>query len=210
MALSPYHAHPFAFHQPIHARQARLRPPTSCSQYAVSMEKVCILDGSNYNVIDLFISAEGNAPFQTSNMVDGETIGILKVVVGSTPGDEPSKNSQRIIGFAVAPDKVRETSSIKMKTRQGEDVYLSLDSIANVPRDISDEDAIATAVAALSGVHCAFFDPVREEDYVLKKVGGSEEDFILLDSDETTLLMKQPKKKIVVLGGGDYASFVSE
>ena len=70
---------------------------------------------------------------------------------------------------------------------------------------MSDEDSISTCVAALSGVHCSYFDPDRKEDKVVKGVGGSEDDFLLPDDHSSGI-----EKKVVVIGGGDYASFIAE
>ena len=70
---------------------------------------------------------------------------------------------------------------------------------------VSDEDAISTSFVALTGVHCAYHDPIREDEKIVQGIGGSEDSFIL-DSKES----EKDEKKCVVLGGGDYAIFVSE
>lgn len=211
MVIIPYHVYSFAFDpQSIRTRTlGEIPQPRKISQLGISTtEQICILDGSNYNTLDLFLSAEGNSPLQTdNNAIGGETIGILKVVVGYPENSKSPK--QRMVGFAVDPVVgLRDNVSVKIKDKNGQDIFLSSDSIANVPNGISDEDAIATSIAALAGVHCAYFDPVREDDHILKKIGGSNEEFMLGEFDEKSV--SRPEKKIVVLGGGDYASFVSE
>lgn len=212
IVLLPHFAYSFTPHdyQAIRTRTAGEIRPNKTSQFAISTtEQICILDGSHYNSLDLFLSAEGNAPILTdNNAIDGESIGILRVVVGC-PDDNNNKSPRnRVVGFAVDPTVLGDDYAMKIKDSQGKDIYLLPDSIANVPRGISDEDAIATSIAALTGVHCAYFDPLREDDRILKKIGGSDEEFMLEDLDEKS--GSSLEKKIVVLGGGEYASFVSD
>jgi len=171
--------------------------------HAISKEQIGVLDGSNFNALDLFSIAEGNASVK-GNSFDGEKIGIVKLVVGTL--DENPKD--RIVGIVADPDEVMmHVETVSIRSSSGDKVLLYKDSVAKVPKNVSDEDAMSTSFVALTGVHCAYHDPIREDDKIVKGIGGSEDDFILnLDSKDGAKV----EKKCVVLGGGDYASFVSE
>ena len=192
---------------------------TSTTQlHSISKQQIGALDGSNYNALELFLAAEG---VTFNNNKNAEKLGRCNVVVGSL--DENPKD--RIVGIAAASASssstdgdaaaATHTQTVPITNADGSKMHLYKDSIAKVPNSVSDEDAISTCIAALTGVHCAYFDPDREEDKVVKGVGGSDDDFILpldLGNDHGDGDGSSDKvgKKVVVLGGGDYASFIAE
>ncbi|GFH51760.1 hypothetical protein CTEN210_08236 [Chaetoceros tenuissimus] len=164
---------------------------------AVSRELVGMIDGSNYNALELFTAAEGNSVLKDVS-VKGEKIGIIKIVAGST--DENPK--ERIVGVAVDPDSTN-VETVRISSKNG-GIHLQKDSVAVVPRRISDEDAMSTLFASLTGVHCAFHDPIRNDGRVVEGVGGSNDDF-MVSSD-----MDTEGKKVVILGGGEYSCFITD
>ena len=74
-------------------------------------------------------------------------------------------------------------SYVKME----ENVYIRKDSMVTIPDNISNEDAISTAVAALSGVRCSM--PM---------------------SMSSMSMESSSSLKAVVLGGGDYACYLAK
>ena len=76
-------------------------------------------------------------------------------------------------------------SYIKME----ENIYIRKDSMVTIPENISNEDAISTAVAALSGVRCSM--PMSMASMSMSMESSS-------------------SLKAVVLGGGDYACYLAK
>lgn len=201
-------AYPLALPARIPALQTSRYAHSSTYLNAVTKEQVGILDGSNYNAVELFTAAESGASQKGTKTTSGKNdpIGVVRVVVGTL---DVANSQDRVVGIAVSQDIAIGIPTIPMNHRDGNVRHLHRDSICKVPKSISDDDAISTCVAALSGVHCAYFDPVSEDDKIVKGVGGSDDDFILPLVDESVEEVEHDKK-VVVLGGGDYASFIAE
>jgi hypothetical protein len=161
-----------------------------------------VIDGSNFNTIELFSAAEGNTSAKRGTNFNGEKIGIIKLIVGTL--DENPKD--RIIGIVANPDEITENETVSIGSAGGNEMFLYKDSIASVPRTVSDGDAISTSFAALTGVHCAYHDPIRKDDNVVEGIGGSEDTFISKDVNVSDKI----EQKVVVLGGGEYAIFMAE
>lgn len=175
---------------------------TSTKLNSITNEQIGVLDGSSYNALDLFVQVEGRSSSKSHSK--GEQFGVIKVVTG-TLDQNPT---DRIIGIVAeeVENPNEHTSTIPIQNKNGGIVYLFKDSIAKIPKSVSDQDAMSTCIAALSGVHCACFDPDREADKVVKGIGGSADDFVL---PKESVNGKGIGKKVVVLGGSDYASFIS-
>ena len=66
-----------------------------------------------------------------------------------------NQNQERIIAVVVADTDVdTDVDTDTDSYTEIDDVCVYTDSIATIPKDVSDEDAISTASAALCGVHC--------------------------------------------------------
>ena len=163
----------------------------------MSKEIVGVIDGSNYNALELFTAAEGNSILRDVS-VNGEKIGIIKMVAGST--DENPK--ERIVGVAVDPDSTN-VETIRISSKSG-DIHLQKDSVAVIPGRVSDEAVMWTLFASLTGVHCSYHDPIRNDGKILEGVGGSNDDF-MVSSD-----MDAEGKKVVLLGGGELSCFIAD
>lgn len=167
--------------------------------YGITKSKTAVLDGSSFNALDLFLFAEGTSTKANSGLysspLDGRH-GYCHVITAKMA------NNERVVGIKV--EKEQEANSLeKVTIDDGVEIYK--DSMATIPKSISDDDAISTCVASLAGIHCALHNPISPEDKVVKNVGGSSFDFV---SDEDAL--DSGKRKAVVVGGSDYASFLSE
>jgi hypothetical protein len=128
--------------------------------------------------------AEEEEDNNTFYKVSSKRAGYVTFVTGTIKGEE---KGERVIGIQVDPDSVTDEDFL---VEIDEDIYVKKDSLAVIPKGISDEDAIYTASAALSGVYCSL--PVDD------LIGGG--------SSSTS----NEKKKAVVLGGGDYACFAAK
>lgn len=170
---------------------------------AISKEQIGVIDGSNFNTLDLFSAAEGNSSAK-GNSFDGEKIGIVKLIVGTLNDENPK---DRIIGIVANPDEVMDDETVSIRSGGANDMLLYKDSIASVPITVSDEDAISTSFAALTGVHCAYHDPIRKDDNVVTGIGGGEDSFKLSKNDK---VHEKVKRKVIVLGGGEYAIFMTD
>ena len=177
-------AYPLSLPSKIPALQTYQYAHSSTHLNAVSKEQVGILDGSNFNALELFTAAESGASQKGTKATAGKNdpIGVVRVVVGTL---DVANSQDRVVGIAVSEDIANGVPTIPMNHRDGNVRHLHRDSICKVPKPISDDDAISTCVAALSGVHCAYFDPVSEDDKIVKGVGGSDDDFILPLVDES-------------------------
>lgn len=94
----------------------------------------------------------------------------------------------RIIGVE-APSSTDSASNGDVSSQRivsiGNDLQLYRDSIATLPKKLSDADAISTAATSLLGVHCSNLPLTAEDD-------------------------AKRRKKVVIVGGGDYAQFLAK
>ena len=163
---------------------------------SVTKSQIAVLDGSSFNALDLFLAVEGKS---STNGRSNAKHGYCSFVTA-----EVSKN-ERIIGIHVQTENRAELDNLETITiDDGVEVYK--DSSAIIPNSISDEDAISTAIAAITGIHCAIYNPTPINDKIVQNVGGSSENFV----SSVTKSNNIDNKKAVVVGGGDYASFVAE
>ena len=165
----------------------------------ITKSKVAVLDGSSFNALDAFLTAEGVTKSDVSNRnpsLNRHRHGFCSVITAKLT------NNERIVGIRVEPDNKSDFLE-KVIIEDGVEVYK--DSLATIPKSISDDDAISTFVASLAGIHCSYYDPVSPEGTIVKNIGGSAENFV--SAEEST---NDAKRKAVVVGGGDYACFVAE
>lgn len=160
---------------------------------SVTKSQTAILDGSSFNSLDLFLAAEGKSSRTNANH------GYCSFVTAKV------SNNQRVIAIQAQLENREELDNLEtILIDDGVEVYK--DSLATIPNSISDEDAISTAIAAITGIHCAIYNPTPINDKLVKNVGGSSENFISSATKSNNI----DNKKAVVVGGGDYASFVAE
>jgi thiol-disulfide isomerase/thioredoxin len=180
----------------------------SLSSLSISREQLAILDGSNYNSFNAFISTEGVRKSDHKNETklspkSEDEVGYCNVFVGHLDG-------KRIVGIRADHNCCSEGYEvIQTETSTTSKIPFSIykDSIAELPASskiISDDDAISTFVAAMTAVHCAYHNPIRKEDKLVEGVGGSNDTF---EADGST---RSERKSIVVMGGSDYASFIAD
>ena len=165
--------------------------------YGIVKSKVAVLDGASFNALDAFLAAEGTSTGEKKMLPPSASRhGYCTVITAKM-------SKERIIGMKVE-EEYNVDSLEKVMIGGGVEIYK--DSMATIPKSISDDDAISTFAASLAGIHCAFHDPISPDDKIVKNVGGSSVDFVAEDE----VLDKKDNRKAVVVGGGDYASFVSE
>ena len=104
-----------------------------------------------------------------------------------------------------------------------DNVCIQKDSIVNIPKGISDSDAISTAVAALAGVRCSFPKKLallsdedqdeHEHEHVIDDNGtrstNGEGKSNTKTKTKATDVEEGGKARVVVLGGSEYACFVA-
>jgi thiol-disulfide isomerase/thioredoxin len=154
----------------------------SSSLSAVRKEQTAVYDGAEFVSILSFLlqgeSSTGNNPrrfpFQDleNTSLPPRRAGYLTFVCGTTLESEEER-------LVVGVRQVEEDSTNGVQVDEG--VFLYADSVATIPKGITDADAISTAAAALCGVHCGM--PLLDDG-----------------SLGTT----------VILGGGDYACFTAK
>lgn len=101
----------------------------------------------------------------------------MTIITGTLP-----KTNERVVGIQ-AEDTDDDTISLDDST------FLYKDSMATIPKQVKEQDAMTTLLASLVGVHCVL--PAVEE------IGGSDSDSFV-------------SGKVVVMGGSDYACFAAE
>ena len=117
--------------------------PTSTFS-TISNRQTGILDGAELKGLLDFMNKDGKENKQRTN----NNIGIVKFVTGMI--NENGKD-RRVIGLEIS-----DSSSLENAV------------LADIPKGISDDDAISTAMASLVGVHCCLPR--------VTQVGGSKED----------------------------------
>jgi len=158
---------------------------------AISKRQTAIYDGAEFVSILSFLISEsqqeskaGGLPrllFEggdSSRELPSRRAGFMTFVVGTLADDKQN----RIVGIVC-----RDTNQYGVEEPLvwlDDDTAVYADSVAQIPKDISDADAIATAAAALCGVHCGMPKPGKKDES--KQIG-----------------------RAVVLGGGDYACFTA-
>lgn len=188
-----------------------IRHHSSHELYSVSKTRTAVLDGSSFNALDLFLAAEGKStgnPFRSNTRNNNSPAssghhGYCSIVTATL-------NNKRVIGIIANKDGIiakkdsRSSEALLNTVSIDDNVHVYKDSLASIPKSISDEDAISTCIASLA-IHCAIHDPVRPTDKIVENVGGSSESFVSSVEDTNEMA-----KKVVVVGGGDYASFIAE
>ncbi len=165
----------------------------STSNISITQERLAILDGSSYKSLLAFLSIEQQDQLRETVPGPGYTtsntkpVGVFKIIVGT-------RNQERIVAMAKSDSN-----------NSSQDIWE--DSIAKIPTSVSDDDAMSTLLAALTGIHCSLQDPKRLEDDLVQYVGGSNDTFEVNENESNGDDMA---KKVVVLGGSEYASFLSE
>lgn len=105
---------------------------------AVSQTQVAALDGAEWTSLQLHLLEESllETPHRLSE------IGTMTIVTGI------SSNQERIVGIQATNDD-EDTIALDKSTK----IYKN--SMATIPKRISDHDAMTTLLGALVGVHCA-------------------------------------------------------
>lgn len=125
--------------------------------------QLAIVDGGEWSTVQSLLQKEGRLPKRTATKR-----GYMKIVTGQ------NENGERVIG---------------MQESLGDPTTVFEDSVATIPTAVSDKDAIATYISALSAIHCALPQ--------VKAIGGS---------DDTAMI----NRKAVVLGSNPLACFAAE
>jgi len=129
-----------------------------------------------------------------------DRIAYCSIVTGSLTNT--SSGNTRVVGIASEPSKTDIMSStVEIKGDGGELIFIYEDSMAHIPKSISDSDAISTCAASLVGIHCAVHDPLKSN--IVKGVGGSQDEFVAPIADVN-------EKKVAIMGGGEYACFLAD
>eukprot|EP00979_Chaetoceros_neogracilis_P008515 scaffold1895_cov222-Chaetoceros_neogracile.AAC.6 len=164
---------------------------------ALRKKQTAIYDGAEFISIASVLAADAEEKAATGNNDDDDDddddvyentfdklpsrrAGYITFVTGTIKGKE---KGHRVLGIQVDPDTVIDEDFL---VEIDDDVYIKNDSLAIIPKGISDEDAIYTASASLAGIYCS------------------------LPVDDLVAPSHVDKKKAVVLGGGDYACFVAK
>lgn len=156
---------------------------SSTSINVVSKQQVAIYDSSELASIMYFLTQEGtmNGTLAARAPRKLSRIGTVTFVTGYAEGGKFS--GQRIIGVKLDSMKCstiqgNDNHDVDFKNENkefisvGDQTYLYSDSVATLPPDISDADAISTAAAALCGVH--FGKPRNCSSGKCVIVGGSD------------------------------------
>jgi len=142
-------------------------------------KKSIIYDGSEYDALSSLSSSipksHGDSGRILVTFITGKEEGTGNRYVGILPGsnEDGTDNDSR----SIVIDK---------------NIKLSIDNAAKIPKGISDEDAISTAMASLINIHCSLPR--------IDNVGGE-------GSDNSSSFVSG---KVVVLGGGEYATFAAK
>lgn len=118
---------------------------TTTSKFAVSKQQTFILDGGE---LQSFLLHTNN---NVSPSVKRNEVGCLSLATGTTPNDE------RVVGVVVAPttntpnDQEQQYDTISL----GNNIDIYKHTMAQIPKSISDNDALSTAAYSLVGIHCA-------------------------------------------------------
>jgi hypothetical protein len=146
---------------------------SSFSLAAVSQSQVAALDGAEWTSLQLHLMASNQIPRGRLSEV-----GRMTIITGTLP-----KTNERVVGIQAESDENDDTISLDEST------FLYKDSMATIPKQVKEQDAMTTLLASLVGVHCAL--PAVEE------IAGSNDDSFV-------------SGKVVVVGGSDYACFAAE
>jgi hypothetical protein len=134
---------------------------------------------------------------------DEEQVGLLTFVVGTTTNNNDSSSSKqcRVVGVEKTQnnyDNNDDNTNDQYDTISLTDnVQIYKHTMATIPSNISDMDALSTAAAAIVGVHCAIPKVVD-----IGGGGGSNDN---IDNPVTVFY----SGKAVILGGNDYALFIA-
>jgi hypothetical protein len=133
---------------------------------AVSRTRDALIDGAEWGSLREHLEV-GKSRCGRMTVVTGTVLDSKERVVGIQASDDGAANV-----VALSPD-----------------CSIYQDSMAVIPRNIKDDQAIFTLIASLGPIHCALPKAVG--------VGGSKSDFLTKDA------------RVIVVGGSDYASFVA-
>lgn len=126
--------------------------PTASALHAVSARQVAAVDGAEWKTLQSVLFSEQKTDASSE-------VGYMTIVTGTL-----DNTKDRVVGIQATTNKDGTTIPLDSSTR----IYAH--SMARIPSQISDSDAISTCVNSLVGIHCALPK--------LKDVGGGEESFI--------------------------------
>lgn len=154
---------------------------------SVTNKKVAVYDGAELRAIEYFLSQNDNFIGAKASSRNGNRlvnrVGIMTVVTGT----EGAAN-RRVVGVQVSP-----LAESDKTLRLDETTHLYLDSVAYIPKSVSDSVAISTYVSSLVSVHCTLPR--------VKQVGVSTD--IWTDVDDFV------GGRVVVVGGSNFAIFAA-
>ena len=157
---------------------------------SISSTQKAIIDGAEWLSIQLLLQQEGKIPLPNSLVTPSSKTprrpggpftkyGAMTVVTGM------NENKERVIGISSS------SSSSEGSSASNNEIYV--DSVAYMPKSISDSDAIQTYISSIASVHCMLPR--------INEIGGtSNVDFTISDKDST---------KIVIVGGGELACYAA-
>ena len=153
---------------------------------SISSSQKAIIDGAEWLSIQLLLQQEGKIPLPNSLVTPASKnprrpgggpftkYGAMTVVTGM------NENKERVIGISSSSD-----------SSSNNEVYV--DSVAYVPKAVSDGDAIQTYISSIASVHCMLPR--------INEIGGtSNVDFTLTGNSGS---------KIVIVGGGELACYAA-
>eukprot|EP00555_Chaetoceros_dichaeta_P011133 CAMPEP_0198267972 /NCGR_PEP_ID=MMETSP1447-20131203/35307_1 /TAXON_ID=420782 /ORGANISM="Chaetoceros dichaeta, Strain CCMP1751" /LENGTH=651 /DNA_ID=CAMNT_0043958807 /DNA_START=30 /DNA_END=1985 /DNA_ORIENTATION=+ len=194
---------------------SRVRTPVGGlrSSSSIAASQIAILDGSDLVSLDKFLQSE-NSPPSIDGRNDGKRLkktngkdrtASCSIVTGNLIS-ETNSNKIRVVGIAVnlsseTESLIDNTNIVEINGDNGVRISIYEDSMARIPKSISDHDAISTCAASLVGIHCAIHDPLTQN--IVKGVGGSEDEFVMTPA-------APGQKKIAIMGSGEYACFLAD
>jgi len=146
---------------------------------AVSTQRVAVVDGPEWAWLQYFQNQQEDEEKSTKKSLS--KLGYMTVLAGTT-----SANGDRVVGIQATDDDDNNNKDNLVDLGNG--MFIYKDSVATIPSNVNDDDAISTLVASLTGIHHAIPK--------IEKVGGSGQTFI--------------SGKVVIMGGNDYAKFYAE
>jgi len=171
---------------------------------AVTQRQQAIWDGSELDSLNQYFQSQiqpirpqtqdkaENDPHSSVSDQSKIKLGVATIIAGTIHGTQ-----DRVVG--ILKEEMNPELNPKSKDQLldfiqvDSNTFIYKDSMAFIPKGLSDVDAICTLHASLVGVHCVFYPTINH-------VGGSSENMTLNLEGRT----------IVVLGGGYLASFISE
>lgn len=209
----------FQLHPLLASQSSSIIPPLN----AISRRQTFVIDGGElqsfliYNNVANSKSSANLPPAQTQQYTNQrgrghsmeQQVGLLTFVVGTTTihNDDSSSKQCRVVGVEknLNYNDNDDDENDKYETISlTDEVQIYKHTMATIPSNISDMDALSTAAATVVGVHCAI--PKVEDIGGSGGVLAAQETNDNSNNIDTTIFYSG---KAVILGGNDYAIFIA-